>query len=191
MPNEEYEAACRDFLHQMMDPARMSRVLHEIAEFVERIAAAGAVNALSQALLRITSPGVPDLYQGTEYWDFSLVDPDNRRPVDFAARQASLHADESPAALLPHWQDGRVKQAVIARALRLRAGSGGLFTEGSYLPLKVEGPRADNIVAFARVFEGRAAITVVTRLPAQLSGIGAQPLPDPRGVERNLHCCAT
>ena len=179
IPNEEYEAACREFLRQLMGHDRSAPVLHEVAEFVQRIAAPGAVNALSQAVLRITSPGVPDLYQGTEFWDFSLVDPDNRRPVDFAARQASLQADESPAALLPHWQDGRVKQAVIARALRLRSGSGGLFTEGSYVPLRIEGPRAENIVAFARVLEGRAAMTVVTRLPAHLSGIEAQPLPDP------------
>ena len=170
VPNTEYEAACREFLHQLMDPERTSRVLNEIADFVERIAALGAVNGLSQALLRVTSPGVPDLYQGTEYWDFSLVDPDNRRPVDFAAREASLHSGESPLALLPSWKDGRIKQAVIARALQFRAASGGLFTDGVYTPLRVEGPRADHVVAFARVFEGRAAIVAVTRLPAQLYG---------------------
>ena len=68
-------------------------------------------------LLRLTTPGVPDLYQGTEYWDLSLVDPDNRRPVDFAAREASLDAGEAPASLLPDWQDGRVKLAILARAL--------------------------------------------------------------------------
>ena len=194
VPNEGYEQACRDFLHQVMDPSRPSRVLHEIADFVERLAAPGVVNALSQTLLRITSPGVPDLYQGSEYWDFSLVDPDNRRPVDFAARQASLQDGDAPAALLAHWRDGRVKQAVIARALRLRAGSGGLFTEGSYQPLRVEGPRADNVIAFARVFEGRAAITIVTRLPAQLPGLVDHPLPDPASWEgtfvvtpRNFH----
>jgi (1->4)-alpha-D-glucan 1-alpha-D-glucosylmutase len=179
VPNTEYETACRDFLHQVMHPDRRSRVLYEIADFVERIAAPGAINALSQAVLRITSPGVPDLYQGTEYWDFSLVDPDNRRPVDFAVRQASLQADVSPATLLPDWKDGRIKQAVIARCLRYRAAAGGLFVEGSYTPLRVEGPRAENVLAFARIFEGRASLSVVTRLPAQLSSIGARPLPDP------------
>ena len=180
-PNAEYEAACRDFLHQVMDPDRVSRVLQDIAAFVERIAAPGAVNALSQVLLRITSPGVPDLYQGTEYWDFSLVDPDNRRPVDFPAREASLAAAQDPAALLAEWKDGRVKQAVVARALQFRAASEGLFTEGSYVPLKAEGERADNVLAFARVLEGRASVTVVARLPAQLPGIGAQPMPDATG----------
>ncbi len=180
-PNMEYETACRDFLHQVMDPDRVSRVLQDIAAFVERIAAPGAVNALSQALLRITSPGVPDLYQGTEYWDFSLVDPDNRRPVDFPAREASLAEALDPAALLAEWKDGRVKQAVVARALQFRAASEGLFTEGSYVPLKAEGERADNVLAFARVLEGRACVTIVARLPAQLPGIGAQPLPDAAG----------
>ena len=179
VPNEEYEAACKDFLHQVMDGARVSRVLHDIAAFVERVAVPGALNGLSQALLRITSPGVPDLYQGTEYWDFSLVDPDNRRPVDFEARQASLSAGTSPAELLHDWKDGRVKQAVIARALRFRAESRALFTEGSYVPLKVEGERADHVLAFARVHEGRASITVVTRLPGHLPGIDAIPLADP------------
>ena len=179
VPNEEYETACRDFLHQVMDADRVSRVVHDIASFVERVAVPGALNSLSQALLRITSPGVPDLYQGTEYWDFSLVDPDNRRPVDFEARQASLLAGISPAELLSDWKDGRVKQAVIARALRFRAESGALFTEGNYVPLKVEGERADHALAFARVHEGHASITVVTRLPGHLPGIGAIPLADP------------
>jgi len=138
---------------------------------VERIAAAGAVNGLSQTLLRLTSPGVPDLYQGTEYWDFSLVDPDNRRPVDFAARAASLEANVSPASLLPHWRDGRVKQAVIARALRLRAASPGLFTQGAYTPLKIEGPHAEHFLGFVRVHEGRAAITLVTRFLGRLDAV--------------------
>ncbi len=179
VPNEAYEAACRDFLHQILAPDRSARVLQEVADFVERIASAGAINGLSQALLRITSPGVPDLYQGTEYWDFSLVDPDNRRPVDFPAREASLAAGEAPAALLPHWKDGRVKQAVVARALRYRAASGALLTQGSYTPLKAEGPLADHVLAFARIHEGRACIAVVTRLPAALAGAAAMPLVDP------------
>ena len=179
VPDAAYEGACREFLHQVMDAGRASHVLQDIAGFVERIAAAGAVNALSQALLRVTSPGVPDLYQGTEYWDFSLVDPDNRRPVDFAARQASLEADANPADLLTEWKDGRVKQALITRALRLRARSGALFTQGAYVPLRVDGERSDHVLAFARVLEGEAAITVVTRLPGHLPGIGPVPLADP------------
>ena len=142
VPNADYEQACRDFLTQTLDSERPARVVQDIAAFVERIAAAGAVNGLSQTVLKLTSPGVPDLYQGTEYWDFSLVDPDNRRPVDFAARAASLAEDADPVALLAQWRDGRVKQAVIARALRLRKAAPGLFTHGTYVPLKIEGAGA-------------------------------------------------
>ncbi len=171
----DYEGACRDFLKQTLDADRASRVVYDIAAFVERIAAPGAVNALSQTLLRLTSPGVPDLYQGTEYWDFSLVDPDNRRPVDFAARAASLQAGEAPAALLPHWRDGRVKQAVIARALQMRAKAPGLFTFGSYIALKIEGPQADHAIGFIRVHEGYAVIVLATRLPSQFE-------PGPNGL---------
>jgi (1->4)-alpha-D-glucan 1-alpha-D-glucosylmutase len=182
MPNEEYEAACRDFLTQTLDSDRAARVVHDIAAFVERIAAAGAVNGLSQTLLKLTSPGVPDLYQGTEYWDFSLVDPDNRRPVDFAARAASLKKDVPPAALLAHWRDGRVKQAVIARALRLRKAAPGLFTQGSYVPLKIEGPAKHHALGFARIHDGYAAIVLVTRLPGSLPQGEGLPVPDWKGT---------
>ena len=92
----------------------------EAAEFARRIGPAGAVNGLAQTLLKLTVPGVPDFYQGTEFWDQSLVDPDNRRPVDFARRIDALEADETPVALAAQWRDGRVKQAVIRRALALR-----------------------------------------------------------------------
>ena len=120
---------------------------------------------------------MPDLYQGTEYWDFSLVDPDNRRPVDFEAREASLKAAEPPTSLLGTWRDGRVKQAILARALAFRASASALFTEGSYTPLSAEGPAADRLLAFARVHEGRAAIVVVSRFTAKLAGMSDWPLP--------------
>ena len=159
-PDEPYEAASQAFLAACLDPARP--VVAEIAAFAERLAPAAAISGLGQALLRTTCPGVPDLYQGTEYWDFSLVDPDNRRPVDYERRAATLDGTD-PADLLPHWQDGRVKQAVIARALGFRARHPELFASGKYQPLKVEGPAAEHILAFARVHEGRAAVVVVTR----------------------------
>ncbi|MBV9782960.1 MAG: malto-oligosyltrehalose synthase [Acidisphaera sp.] len=175
-PNLDYEAACRDFLIQMLDPGRPARVVVEIAEFVGRIAPAGALNGLSQTVLRLASPGVPDLYQGTEFWDFSLVDPDNRRPVDYAARQQALDADRTPDALLASWSDGRIKLAIIARALAYRARAPGLFAAGSYHALKVEGRLAEHAFAFARIHEGRAAVIVVTRLAGRLPGIEARPL---------------
>lgn len=176
VPNADYEAAAQAFLAACLDPARP--VCAEIAAFADRLATPGAINGLSQTLLRLTSPGICDLYQGTEYWDFSLVDPDNRRPVDFAARQQALEAAMPPAQLLPHWRDGRVKQALIARALALRARSPGLFTVGSYQRIRVDGPAADHILAFVRVHEGRAAVVVATRLVAQLPLVESLPLVD-------------
>ncbi len=174
VPNADYEGACMSFLAACLDPSRP--VCGEIAAFATRLATPGAINGLTQTLLRLTSPGIPDLYQGTEFWDYSLVDPDNRRPVDFAARQRALEAAEAPAALLPHWRDGRVKQAVISRALALRARSPGLFTSGTYQKLRVDGPLADHILAFVRVHEGRAAVVVGARLLAQLPLVETLPL---------------
>jgi (1->4)-alpha-D-glucan 1-alpha-D-glucosylmutase len=174
-PNEAYEAACRDFLHGLLDPDRPAHMINDIAGFADRLAPAGALNGLAQVLLRLTSPGIPDTYQGTEFWDFSLVDPDNRRPVDFAARQAALEADARPAELLAHWRDGRVKQAVLRRALRLRQAAPALFTEGAYVPLRIEGPCAENALAYARVHEGRAAVIAVSRLAGSFD-LAGQPL---------------
>ena len=107
------------------------------------------MNGLAQTLLKLTVPGVPDFYQGNEFWDLSLVDPDNRRPVDFARRVDALNAAGKPEALAVHWRDGRMKQAVI----RSRAGPAWqapeLFARGAYRPLDVVGPLAANVVAFA------------------------------------------
>jgi (1->4)-alpha-D-glucan 1-alpha-D-glucosylmutase len=163
VPDEAYETACRDFLTGVLDPERPARVAQDLHAFVERIAPAGALNGLAQTMLRLTSPGIPDLYQGCEFWDFSMVDPDNRRPVDFAARQHALAEAAEPADLLPHWRDGRVKQAILHRALALRERHPDLFTIGAYTPLVLEGPQADRALAFARSHNGVHAIIVVSR----------------------------
>lgn len=176
-PNAEYEAAAQAFLAGCLDPARS--LAAEMAAFAARLAPYGALTSLSQTLLRLASPGVPDLYQGTEFWDFSLVDPDNRRPVDFPARAAAQAAAAEPASLLGDWQDGRVKQALVHRALALRAQAPDLFTSGGYLKLRVEGPFADHILAFSRVHEGRAAIVAATRCPAPLPLQPGLPLVEP------------
>ena len=173
-PDEEYERACRALLDRWLDPQGESCAA--LGGFVARIAAAAAVNGLAQTLLKLTAPGIPDLYQGTEGWDWSLVDPDNRAPVDFDSREASLRAAEAPDALLGEWRDGRVKQAVIARALALRAERPRAFAEG-YTPLAVTGIRALHVLAFARGEGAGAVIVAVTRLPARLLGDAAQPLP--------------
>ncbi|WP_376099207.1 malto-oligosyltrehalose synthase [Roseomonas sp. CCTCC AB2023176] len=174
-PNEAYEAACQDFLRAILAPDRVSRLRDDIAGFVNRLAPAGALNGLSQLVLRCTAPGIPDLYQGTEFWDLSLVDPDNRRPVDFAARLAALEAGTPPADLLPHWRDGRVKAAILHRALDLRARHAPVFTGGEYLPLETDGPLAAHVLAFARRAGDAACIAVATRLSARLPGTDTAP----------------
>jgi (1->4)-alpha-D-glucan 1-alpha-D-glucosylmutase len=175
-PNEAYEAACRDFLFATLDAARPARLVEDIAGFAQRLAPAGAINGLAQTVLRMTAPGVPDLYQGADLWDFSLVDPDNRREVDYDRRRALLARNQEPASLLAEWRDGAVKQAVIARTLALRAARPDLFATGQYQPVRVEGPAAEHVIAFARLGDGAAALVAVTRLPAALLGEAAQPL---------------
>ncbi|TKC92166.1 malto-oligosyltrehalose synthase [Trinickia terrae] len=165
--DEAYEQASRDFLLDILAPQRRDGFLHELPAFVARIARAGAVNSLLQTVLRMTSPGVPDLYQGTELWDFSLVDPDNRRPVDFARRHAWL-TGEPPSEQLANWRDGRVKLGIVHRALTLRAASPALFLEGSYVPLTVRGKLARHAIAFARQHGDAYAIVIGTRFAMAL-----------------------
>ncbi len=160
-PDEAYESVARNFLMRVF--AGDGELLPDIARFARRIGPAGAANGLAQALLKLTAPGVPDIYQGTDYWDLSLVDPDNRRPVDFAARMASLK-ESAPDGLAAHWPDGRIKQAVIARALAVRRAAPRLFAEGSYVPIEAEGPLARHVLAFARILGSEIAVTVVCRL---------------------------
>jgi (1->4)-alpha-D-glucan 1-alpha-D-glucosylmutase len=165
-PNEAYEAACQDFLNRTLDPHRP--VLADIIAFATRLNAPGAINGLAQTLLRLTAPGVPDLYQGAEFWDQSLVDPDNRRPVDFALRAATLQAGLAPNDALAQWQTGAVKQSIIARALALRASLPELFAESSYMKLEASGGAARHILAFARHTKEHRIIAAVTRLAATL-----------------------
>ena len=167
LPNETYESAARELLSSLIERNVDPAVLNSIVAFAERISAAGAVNGLAQTLLKLTVPGVPDIYQGTEFWDFSLVDPDNRRPVDFAARSAGLD-NSSISDLTTNWRDGRIKQHVITRALALRHSNPQLFANGSYEPLAVRGEHADRVVAFARRHEADVAVTVVPRVASRL-----------------------
>ncbi|MHB0775741.1 malto-oligosyltrehalose synthase [Halomonas sp. WWR20] len=164
-PDNDYEAACRDFLEALLtDPT----LRLDIAGAARLLDLPGAVNGLTQTVLRLTVPGVPDLYQGTEFWDYSLVDPDNRREVDYRARQSALQAQETPADALSHWPDGHVKQAIITRILALRQRYSRLFSEGSYVPVQVEGERAEHILAFMRQQGSQSLLVVVPRLPMVL-----------------------
>jgi (1->4)-alpha-D-glucan 1-alpha-D-glucosylmutase len=160
-PSEAYENAMQTFTERLLTGEEGELLRAALAKTVNSIAAAGALNGLAQTLLRMTVPGVPDLYQGNEFWDFSLVDPDNRRPVDYAAREQALHAPFAVEELLANWRDGRIKQALIAQVLRLRAEHAGLFRRGSYQALEVLGSQAHNVLAFTREHEGQRAIVIV------------------------------
>src|SRR5690606_29832023 len=174
-PNSDYESACQQYLRALLLNDECRGLRQEIADAAAELAPAGALNSLTQTLLRMTTPGVPDLYQGTDYWDFSLVDPDNRQPVDFARRQATFNPQAQPDELLANWKDGRIKQWLIARCLNLRSTLPALFSEGSYLPLKVEGSHADRVIAFARVRDGTWLIVIAARLATPLLADSAIP----------------
>jgi (1->4)-alpha-D-glucan 1-alpha-D-glucosylmutase len=168
-PNEAYEAAARNFLLRLLAGEPID-LLTDIAAFAGRIAPAGAINGLAQTLLKLTAPGVPDIYQGTDFWDLSLVDPDNRRPVDFQARLDAISKQAPITELARNWRNGRVKQAVIQRGLAVRRARPELFARGDYMPLAVEGPASDHVIAFARRQNGAVALTVACRLPVRLLG---------------------
>ncbi|MFJ4153278.1 malto-oligosyltrehalose synthase [Pseudomonas sp. NPDC089752] len=175
-PNEAYEAACGAYVDGLLLDRENQQLRQSLADAAQLIACPGALNGLVQALLRCTVPGVPDLYQGNEYWDFSLVDPDNRRAVDYATRRRTLDDATPVAELLAHWRDGRVKQALLARVLDCRQAHAELFQRGAYLPLSVQGKHADKVLAFARLDEEQRAIVVAPRLASGLLGGATTPL---------------
>jgi (1->4)-alpha-D-glucan 1-alpha-D-glucosylmutase len=180
--NAEYEDALVQFIRGvLLKPSHL--FLDSFTEFHKLVAHFGLLNSLSQTLLKITCPGVPDIYQGTEVWDFSLVDPDNRRPVDYGrlwgllewnrqVQEAHHPAELKPllSELMDTMPDGRVKQYVLARVMGYRGNHLELFQRGSYIPLEVTGPGAEHVVAFARQWEDQAMIVVAPRLMYTLLG---------------------
>ncbi len=184
-PDEAYEDAFIAFFEALMGRRGDGRFLEVFLPFCRRVARIGLINGLSQVLLKLTLPGVPDLYQGTELWDFSLVDPDNRRPVDFQRRRAFLDGMRSGERrdrlslveeLLREPRDGRVKMYLVHKALSFRRDHPDLFAEGDYLPLTVSGPQKRHVLAFARRKKDAWAVAAVPRLPAGLSPQGRWPL---------------
>jgi (1->4)-alpha-D-glucan 1-alpha-D-glucosylmutase len=176
-PNPEYIAGIREFVTAILSPKYRGRVnlfWDSMQKFLPAVQYFGALNSLTQTLLKLTSPGVPDIYQGLELWDFSLVDPDNRRPVDFHLREYALQQlnEYSQSSdwlglcqqLLRSYQDGRVKLWVTMQALNLRREQRELFRSGKYLPLQANRGKEDYVVAFARMRPGEAAIVVTPRL---------------------------
>jgi len=181
-PNEGYEKAATAFVERVLTGPGAPKFLAAFLPFQQRIAHAGVMKSLSQVVLKTTSPGVPDFYRGTELWDLVLVDPDNRRALDYASRRRALEESErilaqpadaraaSLAALLDRWIDGTIKMLVTTAALRLRREWPELFLDGDYLPLDVDLSVHGQVVAFARVHaDGRAAIIVAPTLATHLA----------------------
>ena len=174
-PNEPYEQSMQGFIERLFLAPEGELLRAALGKAVQAIAPSGAINGLAQTLLRMTVPGVPDLYQGNDFWDFSLVDPDNRRPVDYASRERALQATPEGPELLSSWRDGRIKQTLIAEVLHLRAEHAELFSRGRYQALEVIGSQAHRVLAFARVLEGKRAIVIVPIRCAELLKNSAQP----------------
>ena len=176
-PHTAYEDAVLSFVRAALDVSRPNAFLDAFLPFQERLARLGVRNSLVQTVLKLTLPGMPDLYQGAELWDLSLVDPDNRRPVDFVTRTQLLEEvlavseHERGAAtleMLENWQDGRVKLALTATLLAHRRRNSQLFTHGDYQPLPAQGARAEHVCAFARSEGQETLVVIATRFPARL-----------------------
>jgi (1->4)-alpha-D-glucan 1-alpha-D-glucosylmutase len=183
--NSTYENAFTDFVTAVLEPSKDNPFLKEFLPFQRWVAFYGIFNSLSQTLLKITSPGVPDFYQGTEFWDFSLVDPDNRRPVDFEIRQSALKTIKEQIKtdilklineLLETKEDARIKLFLTVQALKARTEHSQIFQQGNYLPLEVSGKFKEHIVAFARSNENKTIVTVAPRFFTSLIQPGEYPL---------------
>lgn len=179
--NEPYESALSNFTRAILTRTAKNQFLNDFGEFHRRIAQIGIFNSVSQSLLKMTSPGVPDIYQGNELYDFSLVDPDNRRPVDYDRRKtllARLQNTARSSASLIEFVNGLSKLSasddaklyMTWKTLNLRNEEATLFQDGAYIPLKVSGERSEHIVAFARELKGQSVVVAVPRLCAALLG---------------------
>src|SRR5712671_1873268 len=170
-PNEAYEAGLKTFIERILDRSASAEFLNSLETLAQRIARLGALNSLSQITLKTTMPGVPDFYQGTEFWDLSLVDPDNRRPVDFAARAAVLASLEALdwESLAQNWSNGHLKLAWTRHLLKLRTELADVFAHGDYQPLEIIGPHRHHVIAFARQYGGDAAVVAVAKSFAAFS----------------------
>ena len=176
-PNEEWDAAMHDFVARILDSSSRNKFLPIFLPAAKEIIRLGAINSLTQTLLKLTSPGVPDIYQGTEIWDYSLVDPDNRRPVDYELRSQMLKSLSSatPGELMQTWPDGRIKLFLTKHLLQLRRGHADLFERGEYLPLHTSGTFAESCVSFVRRFNENWIAVIAPRLSSR---IGFPPIGD-------------
>lgn len=168
-PDERHESELQRFIDVLFDHERFQA---SFRPFVEKISFYGAINSLSQLLIKATAPGLPDFYRGTITWDFSLVDPDNRRPVEFAPLTDFSAKAKS---FLPEWRDGRVKIFLTEKLLAYRQANAELFTRGEYISLQVSGKRAENVFAFARRLGDAWMIAIAPRFATQLSVVMRPP----------------
>lgn len=184
-PDTDYEEAFVSFIDEILKPSGNNRFLEEFLPFQKKVAHYGIFNSLSQTLIKITSPGVPDFYQGNELWDLNLVDPDNRRPIDFEKRKKFLaqikkmEKGDKPGLineLLSMKEDGRIKLFLIYKALKARNEMKGLFEKGDYVPIEVKGSCSDHVIAFARKKDNDWSITVAPRLLTYLLKEGEYPI---------------
>ena len=183
-PDEDYEDAYISFVEEILQPSEDNQFLKEFVPFQKKVAYYGIFNSLSQTLIKITSPGVPDFYQGTELWDLNLVDPDNRRPVDFEKRTSFLRdiRDKTQTDVLSlitelfsSKEDGRLKLFLICRALQARNEKAEVFQKGAYIPIEVGGRFKDHVVVLARRYGNAWAITIAPRLLTALMKEGEYP----------------
>jgi (1->4)-alpha-D-glucan 1-alpha-D-glucosylmutase len=193
-PNLVYEDAVLTFIRSALDTTRKNSFLASFLSFQESIATAGMGNSLIQSVLKFTLPGVPDIYQGAELWDFSFVDPDNRRPVDYdirsemlsdMRREAQRLSENYLSALATNWRDGQIKLFLAFELLKLRQRQPRIFQEGSYEPLAVSGAGADRICAFARNAQDETIVVAALLYPGRSSqeDIGATKLSTPPAIK--------
>jgi (1->4)-alpha-D-glucan 1-alpha-D-glucosylmutase len=188
-PDHEYEEALNQFIGRILEPSRAQAFLNDFRSFAAVAAWYGMLNSISQTVVKFTVPGIPDIYQGSELWNYDMVDPDNRRAVDFDLRSRMLEAlaNEFPvdadigrpawAGLVDSWPDGGIKLLIVSRLLRLRRAMPDTFQNGEYLALKVTGRKADHICAFARNGRDGAVIVIAPRLLSGLAPAGTVPGP--------------
>ncbi|HEX2585412.1 MAG TPA: hypothetical protein VHL14_09780, partial [Steroidobacteraceae bacterium] len=179
-PNDEYEQQVLACIDALLASVQSAAFLKSFCAFHAPIAAAAAKKSLTQTALRLCMPGMPDTYQGTELWDFNMVDPDNRRAIDFRKREQLLHVtvnelkEDSEQAMrryINNWQDGRIKLAVIYQLLDLRRTHATLFIEGNYVPLNLEGEQSHAIICFARHHNDQTMIVLARRFFAGRSAV--------------------
>jgi (1->4)-alpha-D-glucan 1-alpha-D-glucosylmutase len=173
VPNLDHEQALVDFVRAVLEETPNNKFLRDLSRFATKIAYHGALNSLSQLAIKLASPGVADFYQGTELWDLRLVDPDNRKPVDFGKLETLLASPtdrfRSLPALVQNWKSGRIKLHVTQQGLCFRQRQGALLLKGSYIPLQTVGAQSDCVLAFARRYRGNWAIVMAPRFTVRLA----------------------